>query len=1352
MDRDDIEKLTVDGLKVKLGELNLSRSGNKVELQARLLGHFGYISAPEDNESDYGEATSIIAQAPNLFTLRDIQDSVSSFSGDQLPNIDQWLREFEDCACTVGWDDLRKFIYGKQLLTGAAKIFIRSQPSVRNWSTLRGSLKREFGVKISSVEVHRQLSNRKKRINESLREYLYCLMEIGQPIKIDDESLVTYFVEGIPDSKLNKSILYQATTLEDLKTKIKIYEKMQGTEGPSSSKVSQPTKNDNNFSKKTVRCFKCGEKGHLSNQCKVPQIKCFKCKGSGHKSFECKANINKVKVEKSVPEREENVNTVSEGIRQTSHRIFKDVEILGNTFSAMIDTGSDVSLMRRDVLDVLGSQNVDNEVKYLNGIGGGTVCTLGSLRTNAKVDDNEIQIKFHIIDKTDIIYPLVIGNDILDQVDMIIDSKGIKFLSRNNVTPDENSFSENTVLYPGDSNPISELEKEFADILNLAIAQDFCEDDLKTGHLDERNRIRIGQMVSSYNPVRPLSHPVEMKIILTDDIPVAQRPRRMSYPDQCAVDEQVDEWLREGIIRKSCSGYSAPVVLVKKKDGTRRLCCDYRKLNEKIVRDNFPMAVIDDVIQRLLGAQIYTTLDLKNGFFHVPVEQESRKYTAFVTHNGQYEFGYVPFGISNSPAVFCRYIASIFRELVAEGTLVIYMDDIVIPAKDETEGIHRLEKVLKVAESNGLKIKWKKCQFLQKKINFLGYVIENSTILPSVEKTKAVANYPLPPTKKALERFLGLTSYFRRFIEGYATIARPLTDLLRKDNKFKMGDEEILAFTQLRNSLVSAPVLKIFDPKCVTEIHADASMYGYGAALLQKDDDQEFHPIEYMSRRTTPAEEKYHSFELEVLAVVEALRKWRIYVLGLHVKIVTDCNAFALTMRKQDVPPRISRWALFLQDFDYTIEHRFGTRMRHVDALSRLSCLMIEDSLKHRIREAQLQDEWVRAVRKVLEDSTYDDFYIQHDILHKDPVRELIVIPSSVENEIITVAHRQGHFAARKTQDLVSRNYFIPNLTKKTEAIVKSCVECIVADAKRGRKEGFLNPIDKADRPLMTYHLDHVGPMEATHKKYNHILVVVDAFTKFVWLYPTKNTGTNEVIDRLTKQATIFGNPQRVITDRGTAFTSGQFREYCEAQGIQHLLIATGVPRGNGQVERIHRIVVPMLAKLCMESPGNWYKHVDRVQRTLNDTPPRSTHISPFRLLTGVDMRTGDCTDKKGILEELAIEEFNKERYSLREEARDNISKIQQENRKDYNRKRVPETPYDIDELVAIKRTQFGTGMKLRPKFLGPYKVVQKLNHGRYVVEKVGGNEGSKRCTTVAEYMKPWSVHSRTNANQDGRM
>lgn len=216
----------------------------------------------------------------------------------------------------------------------------------------------------------------------------------------------------------------------------------------------------------------------------------------------------------------------------------------------------------------------------------------------------------------------------------------------------------------------------------------------------------------------------------------------------------------------------------------------------------------------------------------------------------------------------------------------------------------------------------------------------------------------------------------------------------------------------------------------------------------------------------------------------------------------------------------------------------------------------------------------------------------------------------------------------------------------------------------------MLNPINKEDKPLVTFHIDDVGPMEETKKRCNYILVVIDAFSKFVWLYPTRSTGSDEVLDRLEKQSAVFGNPSRIITDRGSGFTSNAFEDYCKKQSIQHLVITTGVPRGNGQVERVHKVVMPMLTKLCVENPKLWYKHVDRVQQIINSTPTRSTKYSPFKLLIGVDMRVNASHDIRGLLEESAIEQLDEERNIVREEARSNIARIQKENIQNFNKNR----------------------------------------------------------------------------------
>ena len=262
--------------------------------------------------------------------------------------------------------------------------------------------------------------------------------------------------------------------------------------------------------------------------------------------------------------------------------------------------------------------------------------------------------------------------------------------------------------------------------------------------------------------------------------------------------------------------------------------------------------------------------------------------------------------------------------------------------------------------------------------------------------------------------------------------------------------------------------------------------------------------------------------------------------------------------------------------------------------------------------------------------------------------------------------------------------------------------------------------------------------MPSTNKNYQHILTVIDAFTKFVWLYPTKSVSAEDALNKLKLQRTTFGNPVRIITDRGSAFTSNSFKEYCETEKIQHLQIATGVPRGNGQVERVHRTLIPALTKLTLDDPRKWFKHVSEVQKFLNDTTCRSTKFTPFELLTGVKMRNSENPSIREILIEEMFNQHNECRNQLRQEAVKNILKIQEENKTQHDKKCKPATKYKVGDVVAIQRTQFGTGLKLRPKFHGPYEVVKVNGRDRYVVSKIGDHEGPNKTTTSADLMKPF--------------
>ncbi|GBN22530.1 Transposon Tf2-6 polyprotein, partial [Araneus ventricosus] len=868
---------------------------------------------------------------------------------------------------------------------------------------------------------------------------------------------------------------------------------------------------------------------------RIKQLTCSYCKGPGHYAVDCTKRRKDSKNNKS------SSSPVQICSRISKERIKTRKITIGNkTFEALIDTGSSVTLIREDVSKgIIEQSNLSRDIVVLSGLGKYEVKTKGSFQREIELDGEKYSVTWHVVPTPYLEFQAVIGSDILEQAFVGFDRKGVYFRKH-----------EDKVWF-----------------MHTQVYEARIEDEIEVKHVtNPRIRKELSELINNYIPKKTETTNVSMRIILKDDVPVYQPARRLSFPENQAVNKQIDEWLDQGIVRQSSSEYASPIVLVKKKDGTARLCVDYRKLNRKLVKDRFPLPLIEDVLDKLQDAKVYSTLDLKNGFFHVEVNEDCKHFTSFVVPDGQFEFNKVPFGLSTSPSVFQRYVYSIFRELMRKGIVIIYMDDLIIPAKDEDEGIEKLKKVFEVASKYGLEIKFKKCQFLRRKVEFLGHVVENGTVRPSVAKTIAVKKFPVPTTVKQIQSFLGLTGYFRKFIPA---------------------------------------------------------QQGYGAVLLQEAEDGKLHPVQYMSKKTTPAEEKYSSYELEVLAVVNALRKFRTYLMGNHFKIITDCSAFQRTMDKKDLVTRIARWALLLEEFDYEIVHRSGQRMQHVDALSRYPVAIItSDTLTARLKRAQQEDEYTQSLRSMIGSNSDSDFFDKNEILYKYvDGRELIVVPRDMQTEIIKLAHEKGHFSAAKTEGVVKQEFFIPNLSKQVQNVIVNCVPCILTNKKRGKKDGFLNPIPKEDVPLSTYHVDFIGPLPSTNKKYQHILTIVDAFTKFTWLYPVRSTSAEDALDKLKVQQKTFGNPKRIITDRGSAFTSKAFGDYCTNENIQHFQITTGVPRGNGQVERIHRTLILVLTKLSIADSTKWFKFVDPLQRILNSTFNRSTKWSPFELLIGVTMR-----------------------------------------------------------------------------------------------------------------------------------
>lgn len=340
----------------------------------------------------------------------------------------------------------------------------------------------------------------------------------------------------------------------------------------------------------------------------------------------------------------------------------------------------------------------------------------------------------------------------------------------------------------------------------------------------------------------------EMSIQLTHSTPIYARPRRLAHTELLKVREMVQTLMDDGTIRNSHSPYASPIVLVQKKNGDTRMCIDYRALNRITVRDHYPLPLIDDCLDYLTNKKIFSLIDLKSGFNQVKMADESIKYTSFVTPEGQYEYVKMPFGLTNAPSVFQRFINLILRPFIQTGQIVVYMDDILIASETLDDHLLLIEKVLSCIVKNGLQIQKKKCQFAYNELEYLGFRVSSQGIQPGSLKTKAISEFPRPSDVKSVQSFLGLCSFFRRFIPGFSQIAHPLYKLLHKDAVFNFNDNCYEAFQKLKSSLTSEPVLCVYDPLRETELHTDASKIGFGAVLMQKQNDGKFHPVAYYSK------------------------------------------------------------------------------------------------------------------------------------------------------------------------------------------------------------------------------------------------------------------------------------------------------------------------------------------------------------------------------------------------------------------------------------------------------------------------------------------------------------------------
>ncbi|CAB4408573.1 unnamed protein product [Rhizophagus irregularis] len=432
--------------------------------------------------------------------------------------------------------------------------------------------------------------------------------------------------------------------------------------------------------------------------------------------------------------------------------------------------------------------------------------------------------------------------------------------------------------------------------------------------------------------VNKVKHEIEVR---EDQEPIAQKRYRETEEKEKFIKKEIEQLLEMGKIKKSWSPWSSPVTLAGKKSGNYRFCIDYRKLNSVTKSDAYPLPRIDELLEKFRKGKWFTSLDLAAGYHQVEMAENDKEKTAFICSQGLFEYNVMPFGLKNAPGTFQRLMDEILKEYIGD-FVTVYLDDIMIYSRNFEEHLEHVNRVLNKLKENNMIVKLKKCQFGLRNINFLGHIVGKDGLRPDEKKVEKIKSIKRPETVTEVRSFLGLCSYYRRFIKDFAKIAKPLHNLTKKDTEFEWKEEQQVAFDILRTKLIEKPILVYPDFDKEFMLITDGSKIGLGAVLAQMNEDNKEIVVAYASRSTVGAEKNYPPTELECLAVFWGIKHFQKYLVGRKFIVITDHAALKGLTDGKEQTGRRARWVMKLQQFDFKIVHRSGKKIKNADALSRL--------------------------------------------------------------------------------------------------------------------------------------------------------------------------------------------------------------------------------------------------------------------------------------------------------------------------------------------------------------------------------------------------------------------------------
>lgn len=834
--------------------------------------------------------------------------------------------------------------------------------------------------------------------------------------------------------------------------------------------------------------------------------------------------------------------------------------------------------------------------------------------------------------------------------------------------------------------------------------------------------------------------------------PSNQPPRRLGIHLQPEMERQLAELLARNFIRESTSEFGAPVLFVKKKGGTWRMCVDYRSLNDKTIKDKYPLPHIDALLDTLHGAKVFTSLDAVSGYHQCRVRAEDIHKTAFRTQYGHFEYLVLPFGLTNAPAHFQRYMNGMFRRAGLLGvTVLVYLDDILVFSRDPGKHAEHVEAVLQVLKDNGIVLNPEKCHFGVLEVEFLGHIASGEGIKPDPRKVAAIKEWKAPTNVTEVKSFVGAVNFHRRHIEHCASIAAPLNKLMRKDTPFEWRREQQEAFDALKNALISAPVLRspVFGGHFY--LYTDASGTGMGGALYQEFEDGN-HPIAYWSRCYAPAEKNYMVTDQEMCAAIFAVKAFEHYLKNATVTVLTDHSALTTFLTKKDIKEtsRHLRWAEYLAEFDIKFKHVPGKSNVVADALSRKEwkgmevkvMVLVIDTATPSTAGATAENTNNTDFRAVLEAACASDTALQAKIaacaageLPKSKKKKKLYqvhgsllykkcgsifcleVPTSMVPAVLREMHDSpsaGHMGVERTEVNIRRHYYWETLTADVAQHVASCPHCQRIKPVNQTTFGTMKPLPIPTRPWQVVNMDFFGPFTPQSRNgFNYAMSVTDRFTKMVHIMPCmKQCNAVESAELFISNIFRFhGMPEGIVSDRDPRFTSEFWKELMKTLDTSLLMSTAMHPQTDGLAERQHRTIEETLSNWTAENPSSWVKFLPLVEFAMNNAKQGASQHSPFFLNFGQHPRTPAALVAEALMPATlspVTDDYLQQMKTAWKCAHKCIESAQNKMKERADRHRQP-SPFKVGDPVLVSTYVLPipgvTDKKLQHRYNGPWEV-----------------------------------------------